>query len=54
MICETCNGSGMSETPGIACFDCDGVGEKCDICGETSDAPGVNICSNCDEEGGEQ
>ena len=37
MKCEACKGTGEGGK-GKPCFECDGKGSKCDLCGEACDA----------------
>lgn len=50
MKCEGCNGTGESGIKGRPCFECDGMGEKCDVCGEAVDEKGQNVCNDCQNE----
>ena len=48
MKCEACDGSGEGGA-GRPCFECDGSGNKCDVCGEACDA-GEDRCAECEAE----
>jgi hypothetical protein len=48
MKCEACKGTGTGGK-GKPCFECDGTGSKCDVCGEACDS-GVDMCAECEEE----
>lgn len=41
--CESCDGSGKGSNDEQDCFDCNGTGEMCDVCGEA-----INACL-CDD-----
>jgi len=43
MICPSCDGNNEE------CFECNGVGELCDICGEAAPDFGINVCAVCAE-----
>lgn len=47
MRCESCQGTGDGHIKGRPCSDCDGTGERCDVCGEAVDEVGQNICNDC-------
>jgi hypothetical protein len=46
MICEDCNGNDED------CFNCNGMGRMCDVCGEAVDACLCDDGPTDDEEGG--
>ena len=50
MKCEACNGLGDGAKKGDKnCSLCNGTGEVCDICGESTETA-QNICDLCQEE----
>jgi RecJ-like exonuclease len=48
MKCEACKGTGYGANR-KPCFECNGSGRKCDVCGEACDA-GRDICNACEAE----
>lgn len=45
MKCEACKGTGRNRS-GRPCFECNGTGSKCDVCGESCE-PGADLCDTC-------
>jgi hypothetical protein len=48
MICEACKGTGANQS-GKPCWECNGTGSRCDVCGEACDA-GADRCADCQSE----
>jgi RecJ-like exonuclease len=53
MECPDCKGTGKSD-PHCICFRCDGSGELCDVCGESCEEIGQNVCDSCTRERNEE
>lgn len=48
MICSDCHGDES------VCLLCDGHGNLCDICGEATGEPGLDVCEACRAEEGDE